>query len=127
MQVDENTPNSFSIFDAGSVDEARQKLKSNIDEAVSQKSDPAERVASIGKPGESQEANAERIRQATVFPRQHLQFLLLHMDLTLGNAERIRKSSGVHTAGFMCSACTPDRQTSPRRASLSEATAADSV
>jgi hypothetical protein len=62
-KVDENTPNSFSIFDAGSVNEARQKLKSNIDEAVNQKSDPAERVASIGKPGESQEANAERIRR----------------------------------------------------------------
>lgn len=55
LQVDENTPNSFSIFDADSVQDARQKLKQNIDEAVSQKSDPAERVASIGKPGESQE------------------------------------------------------------------------
>jgi hypothetical protein len=63
--VDETTTNSFSIFDAGSVDEARQKLKANIDEAVNQKSDPAERVASIGKPGESQEANAERIRHDT--------------------------------------------------------------
>jgi hypothetical protein len=62
-KVDETTTNSFSIFDAGSVDEARQKLKANIDEAVNQKSDPAERVASIGKPGESQEANAERIRR----------------------------------------------------------------
>jgi hypothetical protein len=107
LQVDENTPNSFSIFDANSVNEARQKLKSNIDEAVNQKSDPAERVASIGKPGESQEANAERIRQATVFPRRRLQFLLLHMDLTLGNAERIRKSPGVHTDGSTCSVCSP--------------------
>jgi hypothetical protein len=108
MQVDENTPNSFSIFDAGSVNEARQKLKSNIDEAVNQKSDPAERVASIGKPGESQEANAERIRQATVFPRRCLQFLLLHMGLTLGNAECVRKSPGVHTDQSTCSACSPN-------------------
>lgn len=55
LQVDENTTNSFSIFDASSVDDARQKLKANINEAVTQKSDPAERVTSIGKPGESQE------------------------------------------------------------------------
>ncbi len=77
-QVDESTTNSFSIFDAGSVNEARQKLKSNIDEAVNQKSDPAERVASIGKPGESQEANAERIRHAPMLLRCCLRFLPLH-------------------------------------------------
>ncbi len=55
MQGDEATPNSFSIFDADSVNDARQKLKQNIDEAVARKDDPAERVVSVGKPGESQE------------------------------------------------------------------------
>jgi len=37
------------------VNDARQKLKQNIDEAVARKDDPAERVVSVGKPGESQE------------------------------------------------------------------------
>jgi vacuolar-type H+-ATPase subunit H len=62
-KADEATPNSFSIFDADSVNDARQKLKENIEEAVNTKEDPAERVVSVGKPGESQEDNAERIRR----------------------------------------------------------------
>ena len=57
IQVDENTPNSFSIFDADSVSDAKSKLKANVDEAVGRKKDPAERVASVGKPGESQEVS----------------------------------------------------------------------
>ena len=120
MQVDENTPNSFSIFDAGSVNEARQKLKSNIDEAVNQKSDPAERVASIGKPGESQEANAERIRQATVFPRRCLRFLLLDIGPDTGKAGRSRMSSGVYCNRRTCSACTPERQTFLRQGNVQQ-------
>ncbi len=54
-QADENTPDSFSIFNTNSVEDARKQLKKNLDEAVSTQSDPAERVVSIGKPGESQE------------------------------------------------------------------------
>ena len=35
LQADEATPDSFSIFDASSVNDARQKLKANLDAAVS--------------------------------------------------------------------------------------------
>lgn len=63
QKVDENTPSSFSIFDADSVNDAKNKLRENLDAAVSQQSDPAQRVASVGKPGETQEENAERIRR----------------------------------------------------------------
>jgi len=61
--VEKNTPSSFSIFDADSVNDARNKLKENIQSASDTKEDPSERVVSVGKPGESQEENAERIRR----------------------------------------------------------------
>lgn len=54
--------NSFNIFDAGSVKEAQKTLKQNVENAAAERSDPAERVFPIGKPGETQEDNAERIR-----------------------------------------------------------------
>lgn len=34
MQADKATPDSFSIFDASSVSDARQQLKANLDKAV---------------------------------------------------------------------------------------------
>lgn len=60
--ADKATPNSFNIFDSGSVKEAQNTLKQNVEKAAAEKSDPAERVFPIGKPGETQEDNAERIR-----------------------------------------------------------------
>jgi len=48
-------PSSFSIFDNDSVNDARNKLKENIQQASDTKDDPSERVVSVGKPGESQE------------------------------------------------------------------------
>lgn len=62
-KADKATPDSFSIFDADSVADLRSKLKSNVNEAIKTKDDPAEKVVSIGKPGETQEENAERIRE----------------------------------------------------------------
>lgn len=59
-----SAPTSFSIFDADGINDARKKLKENIDAAVSPENrDPAEKVVSVGKPGESQEENAERVRR----------------------------------------------------------------
>ena len=46
---------SFNIFDAGSVSDVKKTLKKNIESATAQQGDPAERVTSIGKPGETQE------------------------------------------------------------------------
>lgn len=62
-EADKATPDSFSIFDASSVDDLRSKLKKNVADAVNTKDDPAEQVVSVGKPGETQEENAERIRR----------------------------------------------------------------
>lgn len=67
-EADKSTPNSFSIFNTDNVSDARKKLKDNLDKAVNEKSDPAEKVVSVGKPGESQEENAERIRREAEGP-----------------------------------------------------------
>lgn len=37
------------------MEEAKKTLKANVEKAAAQKSDPAERVFPIGKPGETQE------------------------------------------------------------------------
>lgn len=46
---------SFNIFDAGSVQNARDTLKANVEKAANEARDPAERVFPIGRPGETQE------------------------------------------------------------------------
>ena len=46
---------SFNIFDSGSVQNARETLKANVEKAANEARDPAERVFPIGRPGETQE------------------------------------------------------------------------
>ena len=71
----EGVGKSFNIFDSGSVQNARDTLKANVEKAASEARDPAERVFPIGRPGETQEVRmlvvaVDRwtLRQSTLAP-----------------------------------------------------------
>lgn len=64
QKVDENTPDSFSIFNTSGLKDAASQLSAKVEDAKNAIGDPAENVFPVqGKKGETQEENAEFVRR----------------------------------------------------------------